>query len=257
MTTAVPAHGRLSGWDSVWEAVDAGDASRVADEVLRLDAAGCREVARRLPGHLARARQAAHERFDRLREQAAAEEERARRDFVAARVAGGLSGHEANQRWWTTGAYRPHQHAVDWRMRDNWIGPLRVAGAGTLGGAAAVASWILRRDFSGGWDGSLPLEPLLRVIAARPARWQADLAVRLAVRLRGTRPQLEDGTVALALELLRRTGVRPPDHEPLVVAWASTPPELEGDPLAEHLVPRLLEADGVGRVLRDDRLDRD
>ncbi|GAA3228248.1 hypothetical protein GCM10020216_044490 [Nonomuraea helvata] len=229
------------------EAVGAGDASRTADEVLRLDAAERREVAHRLPHHIGPAREAAHARFDNLR----AEKERARERFVAAEVAGGLSMEEAVHRWWTT---EVHHSQVGWRMRDNWIAPLRVAGAGALGGAAAAAAWIFRRDFSGRGE-DLPLEPLLRVIAARPAEWQADLAVRVAGRLRGTRRQLEDGTVALALELLRRTGAPPPDHEPLVVAWASTEPDLQVDPLAEHLIPRLFEAEGVGRVLRDERDD--
>ncbi|MEV4109081.1 DUF6493 family protein [Nonomuraea sp. NPDC049695] len=237
----------MNGWERVAEAVGAGDASRTADEVLRLDAAERREVALRLPRHIGPARDAAHARFDEL----SAEEERARERFVAAAVAGGLPRQEAVHRWWTTEVHHSH---VDWRMRDNWIAPLRVAGAGALGGAAAVTTWIFRRDFSGRRD-DLPLEPLLRVIAARPAEWQADLAVRVAGRLRGTRRQLEDGTVALALELLRRTGAPPPDHEPLVVAWASTEPDLQADPLAEHLIPRLFEAEGVGRVLREERDD--
>ncbi|MFC4006900.1 DUF6493 family protein [Nonomuraea purpurea] len=240
----------MSGWDSVGEAVGAGDAARMAEEVLRLDTAERREVASLLPRHIGPARQAAHARFDRLQEQAAAETERVRTEIVAARVAGGLSEQEANHAWWRWGT--PGLPSVDWRMRENWIAPMRVAGAGTLGGAAAVAAWIFRRDFSG-WDQSLPLEPLLRVITARPAPWQADLAVRLAARLRGTRQQQEDGTVELTLELLRRTGAQPPDHEPLVAAWASTPPDLENDPLAQHLIPRLFEAEGVGRALRDDR----
>ncbi|MFI7635456.1 DUF6493 family protein [Nonomuraea sp. NPDC049400] len=238
----------MSGWERVADAVGAGDVSRTAAEVLRLDAAERREVARRLPHHIGPARDAAQARFEHLR----AEEGRARQKFVEAEVAGGLSTEEAVHRWWTTGIHHSH---VDWRMRDSWIAPMRVAGAGTLGGAAAVATWIFRRDFSGR-DGGLPLEPLLRVLAARPAEWQADLAVRVAGRLRGTRRQTEDGTVALALELLRRTGAPPPDHEPLVIAWVSTTPDLEGDPLAEHLIPRLFEAEGVGRVLRDDRLDQ-
>ncbi|MEU4227725.1 DUF6493 family protein [Nonomuraea sp. NPDC026600] len=242
----------MSGWERVAEAVGAGDASRSADEVLRLDTAGCREVARRLPRHIGSARQATHERFDRLREQATAEEQQGRKTFIAAEVARGLSEEEAFHRWWSTGSYHAHHRDVDWTMRDDWIAPMMVAGAGTLGGAAAVATWIFRRDFAGR-NGGLPVEPLLRVIAARPPEWQADLAVRVAGRLRGTPRGWGDGTVALALELLRRTGAPLPDHEPLVAAWVSTTPDLEGDPLAEHLIPRLFEAEGVGRVLRDDR----
>ncbi|MEV4577643.1 DUF6493 family protein [Nonomuraea jabiensis] len=243
----------MSGWEDIQRAVGTADASLVADEVLRLGAEERREVARRLRPYIREARQAAHARFDAARQRAEAEEERAMRAYIRQRMDEGVAEEVAQQRWWE-GPYHHHQRHVDWGMRNNWIGPLRVAGAGTLGGAAAVADWLVRRDFSE-WGRNMPLEPLLRVIAARPAQWQADLAAHLSGRLRATRLQLENGTVALALELLRRTGAEPPDHEPLVVAWVSTDPDLARDPLARHLVPRLFEAEGVGRVLRDDRID--
>ncbi|WP_344478989.1 DUF6493 family protein [Nonomuraea monospora] len=208
------AGGRVSAWQGVARAVAAGDASLAADEVLRLDAAGRREVARRLPGHIGPARNTAQLP---------------------------LAFGEAD---------RP--------VAGSWVAAMRVAGAGTMGGPAAVAAWIFRRDFtSRGEEERLPVGALLRVVAARPAEWQADLAVRVAGRLRGTRRQLADGTVALALELLRRAGGPPPSHEPIVAAWVSTPPDLDQDPLAPHLIPRLFEAEGAGRVLRDDRLDHD
>ncbi|MFG1704323.1 hypothetical protein ACFLIM_14120 [Nonomuraea sp. M3C6] len=244
----------MSGWESVREAIDSGDASRVADEVLRLDETGRREVAHELPGHIGTARKTAHERYDRQEAEANAAEERAREEFVRVEMARGASIDDAHERWWTGGNHYHYAHRADWGRRDNWIEPMRVAGAGTLGGAAAVTTWLYRRDFAR-WGAVIDPDPLLRVIAARPPEWQADLAVRLARRLRGTRAQARDDSAALALELLRRTGAVPPEHEPLVVAWVSTPPDLEHDPLAEHLVPRIFEAEGVGRVLRDDRLD--
>ncbi|MEU6785406.1 hypothetical protein ABZ912_39980 [Nonomuraea angiospora] len=243
----------MSAWEDLQRAVGTADASVVAGEVLRLGAEERREVARRLRPYIGEARQAAHARFDAARQQAEAEEQQAMRDYIRARMDEGVA-EEVAQRWWWERRHYRHERHVDWGMRNNWIGPLRVAGAGTLGGAAAVADWLLRRDFSE-WGQNMPLEPLLRVIAARPAQWQADLAAHLTGRLRGTRPQLENGTVALTLELLRRTGAEPPDHEPLVVAWVSTEPDLARDPLARHLVPRLFEAEGVGRALRDDRID--
>ncbi|MGV9774135.1 DUF7824 domain-containing protein [Streptosporangium sp. NPDC003464] len=141
-----------------------------------------------------------------------------------------------------------------WTDGGEWIEPMRVAGAGVLGGAAAVATWLYRRDFTR-WRRPLDSGPLLRVIGARPPEWQADLAVRLALRLRGSRAQARDDSVPLALELLRRTGAVPPDHDPLTIAWVSQPPDLEHDPLAEHLVPRLFEVEGVGRALREDNID--
>ncbi|MFI9558187.1 hypothetical protein [Nonomuraea endophytica] len=142
----------------------------------------------------------------------------------------------------------------DWQLTQAWIEPMRVAGAGTIGGAAAVASWLFRREFAR-WSPASDMEPLLKVIAARPAAWQADLAVRLALRLRGSRAQANDDSAALALELLRRTGAVPPDHEPLVAAWVALPPRLPDDPLAAHLLPRLFEAEGVGRALREDKIE--
>ncbi|MFF4413009.1 hypothetical protein ACFYY8_10795 [Streptosporangium sp. NPDC001559] len=142
----------------------------------------------------------------------------------------------------------------EWSYAEKWTEPMRVAGAGTLGGAAATATWLYRRDF-GLWRRPLDAEPMLRVITARPQDWQADLAVRLALRLRGSRAQANDDSVPLALELLRRSGATLPEHDPLVTAWASQPPDLEHDPLAEHLVPRLFEAEGVGRQLRNDSVE--
>lgn len=146
------------------------------------------------------------------------------------------------------------RHRGVWTDGEAWIEPMRVAGAGVLGGAAAVATWLYRRDFTR-WRRPLDSGPLLRVIAARPPEWQADLAVRLALRLRGSRTQARDDSMPLALGLLRRTGAVPPDHDPITIAWVSQPPDLENDPLAEHLVPRLFEAEGVGRALREDTVD--
>ncbi|WP_327582874.1 DUF6493 family protein [Nonomuraea sp. NBC_00507] len=207
MTTHPP---KSRAWPGVRAAITAGDPALVADAVLALDEAGCREVARELPGHIGVARKAVAER-DRRR---------------------GV-----------------------WSDGEEWIEPMRVAGAGVLGGAAAVATWLYRRDFTR-WRRPLDSGPLLRVIAARPPEWQADVAVRLALRLRGSRAQARDDSVPLALELLRRTGAVPPDHDPLTTAWVSQPPPaLEHDPLAEHLVPRLFEAEGVGRELREDNVE--
>ncbi|MEU8041104.1 DUF6493 family protein [Streptosporangium sp. NPDC049078] len=206
MTTQSPVSG---AWSSVRAAIAAGDPALVADAVLALDEAGCREVARELPDHIGVARTAVEER---------------------------------------------DQRRGVWSGGEEWIEPMRVAGAGVFGGVAAVATWLYRRDFTR-WRPPLDSGPLLRVIAARPQQWQAGLAVRLALRLRGNRTQARDDSMPLALELLRRSGAVPPEHDPLTVAWVSQPPDLEHDPLAEHLVPRLCEAEGVGRALRGDSVD--
>ncbi|MFD2354239.1 hypothetical protein ACFSTC_40600 [Nonomuraea ferruginea] len=156
-------------------------------------------------------------------------------------VADGLPGHIGVARKAVT--ERDRRRGV-WTDGEEWIEPMRVAGAGVLGGAAAVATWLYRRDFTR-WRRPLDSGPLLRVIAARPPRWQADLAARLALRLRGSRAQARDDSVPLALELLRRSGAVPPDHDPLTVAWVSQPPDLEHDPLAQP--PRAPVVRGRGR----------
>ena len=78
----------------------------------------------------------------------------------------------------------------------------------------------------------------------------------MALRLRGLRPEV-DQTIRLALELLRHTGAEPPAHDPLTAAWiAATPtPTAAGlgeDPLLDAMLPRLFEAEGVGRALRNE-----
>ncbi|MDR8411178.1 DUF6493 family protein [Nonomuraea sp. 3-1Str] len=125
---------------------------------------------------------------------------------------------------------------------------LRVAGAATFGGAAAVASWLYRRDFAPQWAGpDNDVDLILTVIADRPAAWRADLAERLTLRIRAS----DDRGMPLALALLRETGVEPPPHDPLVAGWVERgPSRLGDDPLLDQLLPRLFEAQGVGRVLQ-------
>lgn len=129
-----------------------------------------------------------------------------------------------------------------------------------IGGAAAVVAWINRRDFRDRWSDDTSAV-LLRVLAARPDAWQADFATRAALELRPVPRRRVGGQepgAGLVLDMLRRTGVTPPEHDPLVVAWVSHAPDaagLRGDPLLDHLLPRLFEAEGVGAALRDGRAD--
>ncbi|MFI6496287.1 DUF6493 family protein [Nonomuraea typhae] len=166
-------------------------------------------------------------------------------------VARELPGHIATAR---EAQHRAAQerHSWDWSVSQRWISPMRVAGAGTIGGAAAVVTWLYRRELNQ-WTSGADLAALVRVLRARPPEWQADLAGRLALRLRDGRAQRADDSVELALAMLRYTKIVPPGHDPLVAAWVSFPPRLPKDPLAGHLLPRLFEAEGVGRALRDER----
>ncbi|MEV4290698.1 hypothetical protein AB0K40_34755 [Nonomuraea bangladeshensis] len=123
---------------------------------------------------------------------------------------------------------------------------LRIVGAGVLSGPAATAAWLTRREFADPWP---RLEELARVLATRPAGWQADVAARLARKIRTP----DDRDVPLALAVLRATGATPPEHDPLVTAWLRTGPA-DDDPLLGPLLPRIFEAEGVGRELREERL---
>ncbi|MFG1680015.1 DUF6493 family protein [Nonomuraea sp. NPDC049269] len=140
-----------------------------------------------------------------------------------------------------------------WQSDDDWIAPMRVAGAGTIGGAAAVVAWLNRREFADRWARPDELESLRRVVAIRPPEWQADLAVRAARRLKSLRPNTEQGG-RLALLLLCQSGAVPPAHDPLVVAWVGEwPGRLREDPLRDHLLPLIFEAEGVGRALQGEQ----
>ncbi|MEU4406031.1 DUF6493 family protein [Streptosporangium sp. NPDC023963] len=142
-----------------------------------------------------------------------------------------------------------------WRRRGGRGEHLRVAGAGSLGGAAAVATWLNRREFTVfEWERPGDTDALIKVISAREAGWRADLVSRLVLRIRtATSPGLP-----LVLALLRGTGVTLPEHDPLVLGWLATPPGAGGlrrDPLLDVLLPRIFEAQGVGRALREERSD--
>ncbi|MER6826124.1 DUF6493 family protein [Streptosporangium sp. NPDC000563] len=194
----------MTVWDEVRDLIDNGGLDELAARMAGLDAAGRKEVAKELPGHL---------RSVRL-------------------------GTDDFERWESRGARRER---------------LRVAGAGSLGGAAAVATWLNRREFAFfSWERPGDTDALMTVISAREPEWQADLVTRLTLRIRDrTSPG-----VPLALNLLRRTGVTPPEHDPLVLGWLATPPgasRLRRDPLFDTLLPRIFEAQGVGRALREER----
>ncbi|GAA2856435.1 hypothetical protein GCM10010517_14750 [Streptosporangium fragile] len=268
----------MTVWEEVRDLIDTGDAFKVAARVADLDDAGRREVARELPGHIEAARWAVHWRLhERVEELNRVRLDRgeAYKRFARER---GVPEREIHHRWAETlgwggdmeGTWEdPRLNMPEDRRRppspseyDAWIDPMRVAGAGTLPGAAAVVSWLNRSDFERRQQSADLVEPVLQAVAARPAEWQADLAVRLALRVRVRRERWEgdprDRNLPLTLELLRRTGVTPPEHDPLVVVWAGTPPtaeRLRDDPLLDTLLPRFFQAQGVGRALSEERAD--
>ncbi|PZG08724.1 hypothetical protein C1J01_38660 [Nonomuraea aridisoli] len=246
---AVPV-GESAAWEAVVAAVDSGDPERVAACVLTLDDRARREVAALLPGHIPVARSRAVARRVKREDRHRLSNEAAWRRHVAR--AGRVVPEDERYQWdapWS---------AIRQPMPDeSWAGPLRVAGAGVIGGAAAVLAWLDRRDLEQPWNEPDADHVVERVLAERPPAWQADFAVRAALRLR---PVPRSGRRAvsgarLALAMLRRSGVTPPEHDPLVLAWAGAVPTaatLRDDPLLGHLLPRLFEAEGVGAVLRDE-----
>ncbi|WP_062349259.1 hypothetical protein [Herbidospora yilanensis] len=134
-------------------------------------------------------------------------------------------------------------------MLDELASALLLAGIGTITGPAAAVSFITGRDVNRRWAVGVNVADAVRVAASRPVEWQRDVAVRLARRIR--RPN--DRVAPLAVALLRASGAEPPDHDPLVAAWLRmmTHPD---DPLTSCLLPRIFDAEGAGRELRDERL---
>ncbi|WP_067173217.1 DUF6493 family protein [Microtetraspora niveoalba] len=207
-------------WAEIHELITASAPMPLVTRLAALDDAGRREIARELPGAIPVLR----------------------------------AGAEAGRRDWHGGTGRQ-------RRWSHWGEMLRIAGAATIGGPAAVAAWLNRRDLTTGWPttgfgrwATADLGPLVRALGHRPASWQADLCARLVGKLRtGAEP-----VAPLALELLRRTGTPPPGNDALVLAWVTERTggdrlrALRADPLLDPLLPRLFEAEGVGRALRDD-----
>ncbi|WP_043639126.1 DUF7824 domain-containing protein [Nonomuraea candida] len=244
-----------SAWAAVVAAIDAGDPDEVAARVLGLDERGRREVAAALPAHLPVAEKRAQARRMARVTRRERQNEAAWQEHLRAAARAGRTVYDHERLRWDAPWNRPVLPGRD----ERWAGAMRVAGAAAFAGPAAVAAWLNRRDLQERPnDGSWAV--LERVLALRPAAWQADFAVRAARRLRPvTRGRGgHDPMAALVLSLLRRSGAVPPGHDPLVVAWAARPPlaaGLAGDPLLDHLLPRLFEAEGVGRALRDERAD--
>ncbi|WP_143043929.1 hypothetical protein [Nonomuraea jiangxiensis] len=145
-------------------------------------------------------------------------------------VAAALPGYVAEQgrvgRWWGW----PEQCA-----------PLLVAGVACLGGPAAVAEWLFRRELR--WAPDDDPGCLLGLLRQRPAGWRADLARRVAVRVR--LPELRHWM--LAAELVRDAGIEPPDDAAFMAGWlrALSPATAAGDPLFAAYRGRIFEIDGL------------
>lgn len=152
--------------------------------------------------------------------------------------------------------------------RGRWEGPrdltaeaqaLRVAGAACLTGAAQVAGWLSRRDLQV-WMSLKDPDRIVAVLRHRPEPWRADLARRLVQRLRPLTQTWQryssPSTWRIAATLVVETGIAPPDNDAFASCWVDHAPNrwdhverLRADPLLDHMVPRLFEADGAPEAL--------
>ncbi|RCG23372.1 hypothetical protein DQ384_33935 [Sphaerisporangium album] len=223
----------MSVWQEVRDLITERGSRALADRVVALTESERREVAERLPGFLKEMRdmaaQMAREGWT-AGDDGLGEEEGARPDWEWAEI----------------------ERDVRWQVGDAlaaFAEPLRIAGAGTLSSPAAAVAWLTRREFNPRRRTTPHPADLVRVLAVRPADWQADVAFRLSQKIRTA----GDRIAPLVLALLRASGCEPPKHDPLVVAWLSTQ-VVDDDPLLGPMLPRIFEAEGAGRALRDERL---
>ncbi|MCF6475429.1 hypothetical protein FAF44_44810 [Nonomuraea sp. MG754425] len=172
------------------------------------------------------------------------------RRAIAAELPGYVSGAARAASWW------------EWPRQGR---PLLMAGVACMGGAAAVTSWLFRRELPR-WLDEKDIGLLLDLLRRRPVEWQADVARRLAARMRLPDPRHWE----VAATLVRETGIEPPDSEAFMIGWLSRlSPETAGnDPLLAAYGPRIFDLDGlaqaplrqvvetVARLVHDGLLDR-
>ncbi|SCG38252.1 hypothetical protein [Micromonospora coxensis] len=148
------------------------------------------------------------------------------------------------------------------RRRDNWwwgteATALAVAAVGTLSTATKASTLLGRRSVM---LRDVDPEPVVAAARQRGVTWLADLAYRLAERLRRREPW-EGWHFTAGLLLAEK--VAPPTGDAFVAGWAYAmgwqrphdPPQpplldrLRADPFLDALLPRLFEVDGLGADL--------
>jgi len=146
------------------------------------------------------------------------------------------------------------------QRRDNWwfrgeATGLAVVAVATLPSAAAAASMLGRRSVSLSPDAA---PPVLTVARDRGVTWPADLAHRLAAKMRSE----DDGGMQFVAEILLAEGAAPPAVDGFVEAWlmrlnwseearqgVPLADRLRVDPFLDPLLPRLFEIDGIGGLM--------
>ncbi|NEA25697.1 DUF6493 family protein, partial [Actinomadura bangladeshensis] len=135
------------------------------------------------------------------------------------------------------------------------VRPLLIAGAGTISGPAAAATWLCRGELRLWWWGGndIELRLLREVTSVRSPEWRAEVAHRVADRVRVT--DIDWTRWRFAAELAKSAGAAPPVSDGFVVGWVSDPDgseHLSEDPFLDTLLPKLFEVDGVGAALAGD-----
>ncbi|WP_019631545.1 DUF6493 family protein [Actinomadura atramentaria] len=125
---------------------------------------------------------------------------------------------------------------------------LLLAGVGCLPGASAAATWLCRGDLS---DAGMSEREYARLVVAatehRSAAWRADVAARVAGRLRWRDDQMTMlARWRTAAELTLAAGAAPPDGDGFVHGWLITSTRPSTDPFLPALLPRLFEVDEAG-----------
>ncbi|MFC4059080.1 DUF6493 family protein, partial [Planomonospora corallina] len=146
-------------------------------------------------------------------------------------------------------AARARQTGGWWEWHDE-LSPLLMAGTACLSGAAAVAGWLFRREFRWRTVHRRETEYVLDLLRARPEAWQADVARRMAGRLR--LPDLRHWPVVAAL--VRDLGLEPPGDDVFMAGWLLTihehnVDEVAADPLFPHLAPRIFTTGALRQTL--------
>ncbi|MEU5879304.1 DUF6493 family protein [Spirillospora sp. NPDC047279] len=141
-----------------------------------------------------------------------------------------------------------------WGLNAPQAAALQIIGAACLPSPAAVAAWLCRRDLDTNPNGPRYLvRHIVLAVAHRPREWRADVARRVAGRLRvadqadrwGARVRWQ-----IADQLARDAGEGLPADDAYTVGYAQwTVPELDEEPYLDEILPRLFEVEAAGRVL--------
>ena len=164
----------------------------------------------------------------------------------------------------------PDSAVRSWQEAHRLLPPLAVAAVGCLPSAAAAAAVLSRRRWYEAWS-ALPADRVVAVARVRQVPWLADLADRLAAKIRVT-TRVEDWAPVAGLVVAG--GGAPPTADGFVRLWVASlheanwwsrtrqdPPmapvleRMRSGPFLHAYLHRLSEVEGLGLVLAGGRPD--